>query len=229
MFWLCCVCLTNGRHYCSRCHYFQTLYQFNHPNIIKLHAYYMTDDLKGDQYLLYEYAEKGSLRSFLVSDSGRERLFSFGQRVKIATDIMTAIHFLHQGNSTIQYCCHRDIKPDNIVLMKDLTAKLTDCGLAKSIPRDCDSTSRLSTAGKGTDAYTCPMYLRGGLEEYKPGCDIYSFGIVLIELWVGRLQNHKAEDSTSNRSGSSSSFSPPSLLFAGNTPLSSSKAFFSCA
>lgn len=168
------------------CVYFQTLHEFNHPNVVALLGYCITDDLQGEQFLLYELAEKGTLQSFLASEVGRERLCSFHRRIQIAIDVMTALQFLHKGTDAIK-CFHRDVKPHNIVLMCNMTAKLTDCGLAKIAPKT--RAASVSTGfSKGTDEYMCPLYQRGKLKEFLPACDIFSFGVVLAELWTGHLQ-----------------------------------------
>ena len=171
----------------------QTLHNLNHPNIVALKAYHLTPDFVGEQFLLYERGEKGVLRHFYKDDFGRERLSSFQQRVRIAVEVMTAIQFLHEGTKEIKQCFHRNIKPDNIVLMGDMTAKLIDFGLAKLVPRT-GNVSASSRFVKGTYEYMCPQYQNNLLDEYKAECDIFSFGVVLAELWTGHVQNH--EDST---------------------------------
>lgn len=142
---------------------------------------------------MYELAEKGSLDSFLKDDLGRSRLGSFQRRVQVASDVLTAIRFLHAGSKDkrIGSCFHRDIKSANIVIKGDFTAQLIDCGLAKFVNDEATT-----TGGKGTRGYTCPEYSRTG--EYSHACDLYSFGVVLLELWTGRLQNHKDFGATFN-------------------------------
>lgn len=164
------------------------MHAFRHPNIVVLYAYHTTPALDGEQFLLYEFAEKGALSAFFANDFGRDRLASFQLRVQIALGVMTAIQFLHEGNDKIKQCLHRDIKSDNIVLMADMTAKLIDCGLAKLVPRVGKASA--TYGGKGTDEYMCPLYQRNLLEQYEAKCDIFSFGVVLAELWTGHLQNH---------------------------------------
>lgn len=105
------------------------------------------------------------------------------------------MQFLHVGNSSknISSCFHRDVKSANIVLKQDLTAQLIDCGLAMFVVDDMENLS--SGSRKGTPGYICPEYNAGGI-PFDCACDIYSFGVVLVELWTGRLQNHKREDSS---------------------------------
>jgi serine/threonine protein kinase len=135
---------------------------------------------------VYELAEKGSLDKYLEDDLGRSRLGSFRRRVQVAIDVMSALQFLHKGNDEIKSCFHRDVKSANIVLKRDFTAQLIDCGLAQFVNDDVKTTGI-----KGTKGYICLQYVRTG--KYVPACDIYSFGVVMMELWTGRMQNQKDE------------------------------------
>jgi serine/threonine protein kinase len=170
--------------------YRQALSRFRHPNIAALFAY--TDPLAeknaAGYHLVYELAEKGSLDRYLEDDLGRSRLGSFPRRVQIAIDVMTALQFLHRGNAHIKTCFHRDVKSANVVLKRDFTAQLIDCGLAQFVNDDVKTTGI-----KGTKGYICLQYVRTG--KYLAACDIYSFGVVMLELWTGRIQNHKDEES----------------------------------
>lgn len=153
--------------------------------------------MEGSAYLVFELAEKGSLDKFLTNDLGRSRLGTFYRRVRIAVDVFTAIRFLHVGNQDITKCFHRDVKSANIVLKRDFTAQLVDCGIAKFVFRN-NSDSSSTFAFRGTPAYSCPQYALNAADyaEYNESCDIYSFGVVLTELWTGMLQN--SSDETGN-------------------------------
>jgi serine/threonine protein kinase len=168
--------------------YLQALSRFRHPNIAALFAY--TDPIAeghaAGYHLVYELAEKGSLDKYLEDDLGRCRLGSFQRRVQVAIDVMTALQFLHKGNDQIKTCFHRDVKSANVVLKRDFTAQLIDCGLAQFVNDDIKTTGI-----KGTKGYICLQYVRTG--KYLPACDIYSFGVVMLELWTGRIQNQKDE------------------------------------
>jgi serine/threonine protein kinase len=164
-----------------------------------LYAYHLSPELRGRQYLIYELAEKGSLDNFWKEDLGRERLSSVQRRIKIALEVFTAICFLHKGSESegIDACFHRDIKSANICLKGDLTAQLIDCGLAKFVQDDKTRVST-STSSKGTKGYTCPEYQSGEVTQYEAACDVFSFGVVMAELWTGKLQNSGA---TGNKAG----------------------------
>lgn len=116
----------------------------------------------------------------------------FRRRVQIALDVMTALQFLHVGNKEkkIQSCFHRDVKSANIVLKQDQTAQLIDCGLAKFV---LDDNILSSDSPKGTPGYICHEYSLGAI-QFDQFCDIFSFGVVLVELWTGKIQNHRGKD-----------------------------------
>jgi serine/threonine protein kinase len=152
-----------------------------------LYAYALSSHHHRGHYLLYDLAEKGSLDAFWNSDLGRERLSSFAQRAQIAIDAFIGLRFLHVGNKHISPSFHGDVKSANIVLKRDFTAQLIDCGLgafATVIPQQDITSASL----RGTRGYACPKYCAGAL-SFDESCDIFSFGVVLAELWSGSLQN----------------------------------------
>jgi serine/threonine protein kinase len=162
--------------------------KFQHPNIATLLAYSFPTNLRGNYYLIYEFAERGALDEFWKDETGRIReQLSLKQRTIIAYQVFTGLQFLHKGDNTINSCCHRDLKSANIVLDKFLTAKLIDCGIATFITDD--NTKRSLTGIKGTSGYICPDYASVGF-GYDTRCDIFSFGVVLTELLTGKLQNY---------------------------------------
>ena len=148
---------------------------------------------------MFEYASKGSLDTFLKSEQSRATLSS-ETRLQIMSDIICAIHYLHTGTNDNLGLFHRDIKSSNICLDQNYTAKLIDCGLAKFVPKGSSvitnpiPSSVCYTAGDGTygtPGYICPNHSRGN--EYEASCDVYSFGIVMIELVTGCLQNDRTK------------------------------------
>lgn len=171
-----------------------------HPNLIRLFGYYI--DANATQHiLLFEYAERGSLDSIL-SDKEKRKDLTSTRRLHVLFQVMRALHYLHQGgpNGSTPFL-HRDVKSANICLTDGYTAKLIDCGLGKLVDDDNQSIKSAMSSGSlvfGTNGYTCPWYSKGGSRRYEPACDVYSFGIVMMECITGRLQGGQSSfDETS--------------------------------
>ncbi|XP_058220548.1 probable serine/threonine-protein kinase PBL21 isoform X3 [Rhododendron vialii] len=158
--------------------------KFSHPNLVKLLGYCWEDS----QYLLiYEYMQKGSLESHLFRnvEPDKESL-SWSTRMKIAVGAARGLEYLHcKANPPVIY---RDLKSANILLDENFNPKLSDFGIAKLGP--VGDNTHVSTRVMGTYGYFAPEYAMSGKLTLKS--DIYSFGVVLLELITGR----KAIDST---------------------------------
>jgi tRNA A-37 threonylcarbamoyl transferase component Bud32 len=108
----------------------KSLSLLRHPIIDALFAGAWPDDVRCSYT---EHSEKGYLEDFWKAELGPERLSLFRRRIQIALDVMTAIRFLHVGNDEIASCCHGDISSANILLKRDFTAQLINCGLSKVV------------------------------------------------------------------------------------------------
>lgn len=108
-------------------------------------------------------------------------------RLRIALGAAQGLAYLHHDCSP--RIIHRDVKSSNILLDKDFEAHITDFGIAKSL---CISKSHTSTYIMGTIGYIDPEYARTSRLTEKS--DVYSYGIVLLELLTGR----KPVDNESN-------------------------------
>ncbi|KAE8675152.1 Serine/threonine-protein kinase PBS1 [Hibiscus syriacus] len=149
----------------------------HHPNLVKLIGY-CSD---GDQRLLvYEYMALGSVEDHLLDISPGQKPLDWYARMKIAVDAAKGLEYLHdQANPPVIY---RDLKSSNILLDEDLNAKLSDFGLAKVGP--LGDNTHVSSRVMGTYGYCAPEYQRTGQLTVKS--DLYSFGVVLLELITGR-------------------------------------------
>jgi serine/threonine protein kinase len=150
---------------------------------------------------VFEYASEGSLDKFYETEQSRATLSS-ETRLQIMSDIICAIHYLHTGTKDNLGLFHRDIKSANICLDQNYTAKLIDYGLAKFVlvdefietNKNFFSVQITSSNGVfGTPGYICPWYSRGH-KTFEASCDVFSFGIVMIELVTGCLQNRSMGD-----------------------------------
>eukprot|EP01036_Dinobryon_divergens_P030218 gene30218-39424_t len=170
------------------------LSRFRHPNIVRLIGFSEPcPERREPPCLVYELLALGSL-SGQLRDDGQAALLPWQTRVDILLQISTAINYLHCHNPGYP-AYHRDIKADNIALSADYTAKLIDCGLSKYIAEDGQGRSIHSATGGrfGTPGYMCPFYNEGAT-NYDAKSEMYSFGIVLLEVLSGILQGSTGSD-----------------------------------
>ncbi|KAJ0489232.1 putative protein kinase RLK-Pelle-RLCK-VIIa-1 family [Helianthus annuus] len=141
----------------------------------------------GDQRLLvYEYMPLGSLENHLFDLELDQEPLDWHTRLKIAVGAARGLEYLHcKANPPVIY---RDLKSSNILLDNDFNPKLSDFGMAKLGP--VGDNTHVSTRVIGTYGYCAPDYAMSGKLTIKS--DIYSFGVVLLELVTGR----KAIDKT---------------------------------
>lgn len=149
----------------------------HHPNLVNLHGYCVD----GDQRLLvYEYMPLGSLEDHLHDLAPDQEPLDWRTRMKIAAGAAAGLEYLHdKANPPVIY---RDIKPSNILLGEGYHPKLSDFGLAKLGP--VGDKTHVTTRVMGTHGYCAPEYALTGQLTVKS--DIYSFGVVFLELITGR-------------------------------------------
>ncbi|MBA0847642.1 hypothetical protein Goshw_020878, partial [Gossypium schwendimanii] len=153
----------------------ETIGSIKHRNLVSLQGYSLSPSRN---LLFYDYMENGSLWH-LLHVSTKRKVLSWDIRLKIALGAAQGLAYLHHDCSP--RIIHRDVKSSNILLDKDLEAHLTDFGIAKSL---CISKSHTSTYVMGTIGYIDPEYARTSRLTEKS--DVYSYGIVLLELLTGR-------------------------------------------
>lgn len=110
----------------------------------------------------------------------RGNILDLAARLDIAVDVAHAVTYLHMH--TDHPIIHRDIKSSNILITKNLRAKVADFGFAR-LAADSDAT-HVSTQVRGTAGYLDPEYLR--TYQLTEKSDVYSFGVLLVELVTGR-------------------------------------------
>ncbi|KAL7612298.1 hypothetical protein Lser_V15G06752 [Lactuca serriola] len=131
--------------------------------------------------LVFEYMANGTLHDHLHSSDGRSQALIWGIRMRIALNSAKALEFLHEH--TRPSIIHRDFKSSNILLDENFRGKVTDFGLAK-IGSD-KLNGLISTRVLGTTGYLAPEYASTGKLTTKS--DVYSYGVVLLELLTGRV------------------------------------------
>ncbi|CAN1175427.1 G-type lectin S-receptor-like serine/threonine-protein kinase At5g35370 [Linum perenne] len=146
----------------------------HHVNLVKLRGFCA----QGRQRLLvYEYMNRGSLDRTLFGGSGP--VMEWRERYEIALGTARGLAYLHTGCA--QKIIHCDVKPENILLQDHFQAKISDFGLSKLLGPEQSS---LFTTMRGTRGYLAPEWLTNSAISEKT--DVYSYGMVLLELISGR-------------------------------------------
>lgn len=148
------------------------LSRIHHRNLVAFLGYCHQD---GKNILVYEFMQNGTLKEHL---HGRDRHITWIKRLEIAEDSAKGIEYLHTGCTPS--IIHRDIKTSNILLDKQMRATVSDFGLSKFAAEE----SHASTNVRGTLGYLDPQYYIS--QQLTEKSDIYSFGIILLELISGR-------------------------------------------
>ena len=148
----------------------------NHPNIVKVYDVSVTDKL---QYIVMEYVEGITLREYLDQRGGK---LTWRETVHFASEILSALQHAHENGVV-----HRDVKPQNIMLLASGELRMMDFGIAR-ISR---AENQMITPGKtmGSVRYISPEQAKGDVTDAKS--DIYSVGIMMYEMLSGRLPFEK--------------------------------------
>ncbi|XWS70419.1 hypothetical protein CRYUN_Cryun03dG0046700 [Craigia yunnanensis] len=157
-----------------------TIGRLRHKNIVQLQGWCH----EGEHLLLvYEYMPNGSLDRYIGKHS-----LDWETRFKILTGLASALLYLHEdsGNPVV----HRDVKPNNVMLDEDFNAHLGDFGLARLLQNDASVTTMLA----GTPGYLAPEV--GFTGKSTPESDVYSFGMVVIEVICGRRSKGIMEENS---------------------------------
>ncbi|KAJ0966040.1 hypothetical protein J5N97_027178 [Dioscorea zingiberensis] len=161
-----------------------TMGTIQHVNLVRLRGFCCEGDKR---LLVYDFMPNGSLDSYLTDDHAEQQPLGWKQRYQIAIGTARGLAYLHeQCRDCIMHC---DIKPENILLDKDLCPKVSDFGMAKLMGRDI---SRVMTTMRGTVGYLAPEWITG--LPVTPKADVYSYGMVLFELISGKRNATVHED-----------------------------------
>jgi serine/threonine protein kinase len=165
---------------------FRAMTKLHHPNIIQLLGY-----IENPFMIIMEYMENGSLSNYIHHHTP-----SIMKKINFMIEIAQGLTYLHQRRPS--YVIHRDIKPTNFLINKDLHVKIADFGICKIldsskslIHKSHESMTNLEiiqgTANVGTMFYMAPELIHSTSNNslYSSNVDIYSFGSVMYEVFEG--------------------------------------------
>ncbi|XP_039160817.1 rust resistance kinase Lr10 isoform X1 [Eucalyptus grandis] len=166
---------TNGQDFISEV---ATVGKIHHVNVVGLIGYCFEGS---KQALVYDFMHNGSLDKHIFS-RGQGISLECKEVYEISLGVARGIEYLHRG-CDIQIL-HFDIKPNNILLDRDFTPKVSDFGLARLYPTDYNTVSL--TAARGTLGYMAPELVFKNLGGVSYKADVYSFGKLLMEMATKR-------------------------------------------
>ncbi|CBI37195.3 unnamed protein product, partial [Vitis vinifera] len=149
--------------------------RLRHRNIVRLLGFLHNDS---DVMIVYEFMHNGSLGEALHGKQGGRLLVDWVSRYNIAIGVAQGLAYLH--HDCHPPVIHRDVKSNNILLDANLEARIADFGLARMMVRKNETVSMVA----GSYGYIAPEY--GYTLKVDEKIDIYSFGVVLLELLTGK-------------------------------------------
>ncbi|PRQ49072.1 putative protein kinase RLK-Pelle-LRR-Xb-1 family [Rosa chinensis] len=169
----------------------ETIGKIKHRNLVPLLGYCKVGE---ERLLVYEYMKYGSLDDVL-HDQKKGIKLSWSARRKIAIGSARGLAFLH--HNCIPHIIHRDMKSSNVLLDENLEARVSDFGMARLVSA-MDTHLSVSTLA-GTPGYVPPEYYQSFRCSTKG--DVYSYGVVLLELLTGRRPTDSADFGDNNLVG----------------------------
>ncbi|OEL31513.1 Serine/threonine-protein kinase-like protein CCR4 [Dichanthelium oligosanthes] len=184
------------------------LSRVNHRNLVQLLGFC---EERGERILVFEYMPHGALHDHLHGSrdgAGYSPLFaSWEARLRVALDAARGVEYLHCY--AVPPIIHRDVKPSNILLDGEWTAKVSDFGLSLASGGAAAAAAASSSSTAGTVGYMDPEYYR--LQELTERSDVYSFGVVLLELVTGRKAIHRTSQDGSGSPRNVIEFAVPAV------------------
>ncbi|XP_030957253.1 MDIS1-interacting receptor like kinase 2-like [Quercus lobata] len=176
------------------------LLEIRHHNVVKLYGFCSHPR---HSFLVYEFLEGGSLKEIL-SNKKEVVNFEWVKRVNVVKGVVDALSYMHHDCSPS--IVHRDISSKNIMLDLEYEAHISDFGTAKFLnPDSLNRTSFVGTFGYTAPKLACTM-------EVNEKCDVYSFGVLTLEIIMGKHPGDLISFLSSSLSSSATSSAAHSIL-----------------
>jgi serine/threonine protein kinase len=156
-----------------------TMGTIHHVNVVRLVGF-CADGFR--RALVYEFLPNDSLEKLISSRDTKNSVLNWDKLQDISLGVAKGIEYLHQGCD--QRIVHFDIKPHNVLLDQNFNPKISDFGLAKLCSKDQSAVSM--TTARGTMGYIAPEVFSRNFGNVSSKADVYSFGILLLEIVGGR-------------------------------------------
>jgi protein brassinosteroid insensitive 1 len=170
----------------------ETIGKIKHDNLVPLLGYCK---VREERLLVYEYMKYGSLEDVLHNQKKTGIKLNWAARRKIAIGAAKGLTFLH--HNCIPLIIHRDMKSSNVLLDANLEARVSDFGMAR-LMSTMDTHLSVSTLA-GTPGYVPPEYYQSFRCSIKG--DVYSYGVVLLELLTGKRPTDSSDFGDNNLVG----------------------------
>ncbi|XP_062120134.1 rust resistance kinase Lr10-like [Humulus lupulus] len=158
-----------------------TIGRIHHVNVVHLIGFCVHSSKHA---LVYDFMANGSLEKYIFSQEGGVISLSCKQIFEISLGVAHGIDYIHQG--CYMQILHFDIKPHNILLDENFIPKVSDFGLARLCPLEKNNMSL--TAARGTLGYIAPELFYKNIGGVSNKADVYSFGMLLMEM-AGKRKN----------------------------------------
>jgi serine/threonine protein kinase len=166
-----------------------TMGMIHHVNVVRLVGF-CADGFR--RALVYDFLPNDSLEKLISSRAGKNCIHNWDKLQNIALGVAKGIEYLHQGCD--QKILHFDIKPHNVLLDQNFNPKISDFGLSKLCSKDQSAVSM--TTARGTMGYIAPEVFSRNFGNVSSKVDVYSFGILLLEIVGGRKNVDVTIDNT---------------------------------